>query len=399
MKHEITLQPLTPLFIGGFDPRTSHPELESLRPPSLRGAVRFWYRAAAGVPVNVLQEQESAVFGSVDMASPVRLRSNPTGLLEKQAWGRNYIRRQLPGIAYLAFSAQARTSIQPGRGRYQIQLSQRGWDSSIMRQWLSALWLWVQLGGLGSRSRKGFGSFWPTNSTGDAPVPFIFEGNGLTQFESFLSDGTHRAIGEIRGSQQLSEPDYDILAKDVARVVVAAPKGGRQWRSWEEALDEFGKRLMQARSLLSPYMAELKTFTNRGRGAENRPPKGVDRAAFGLPISYFQPGPRGSPPTFSESLSLTSLKDGGSGGRRASPILAKVARIGERQYALVLTVFRSKFKDEKQRLVIKRKQLLGEPNLKLIDDFINGLTRDTQVMLNRRPHRLYALDVREIELP
>jgi len=40
----ITLETVTPLFLGGADPRGA-PEL---RPPAFRGAMRYWLRAALG---------------------------------------------------------------------------------------------------------------------------------------------------------------------------------------------------------------------------------------------------------------------------------------------------------------------------------------------------------------
>jgi CRISPR-associated protein Cmr1 len=40
----VTLETVTPLFLGGADPRGA-PEL---RPPPFRGAMRYWLRAALG---------------------------------------------------------------------------------------------------------------------------------------------------------------------------------------------------------------------------------------------------------------------------------------------------------------------------------------------------------------
>jgi CRISPR-associated protein Cmr1 len=40
----VTLETVTPVFLGGADPRGA-PEL---RPPAFRGAMRYWLRAALG---------------------------------------------------------------------------------------------------------------------------------------------------------------------------------------------------------------------------------------------------------------------------------------------------------------------------------------------------------------
>jgi CRISPR-associated protein Cmr1 len=63
-KVEIELMTVTPLFLGGSDPRGQPPEL---RPPSFRGAMRYWYRAALGGVVGddwkKVRQLEGKVFG------------------------------------------------------------------------------------------------------------------------------------------------------------------------------------------------------------------------------------------------------------------------------------------------------------------------------------------------
>lgn len=44
LKLTVTLETVTPLFLGGADPR-GEPEL---RPPAFRGTLRYWLRAALG---------------------------------------------------------------------------------------------------------------------------------------------------------------------------------------------------------------------------------------------------------------------------------------------------------------------------------------------------------------
>jgi len=73
---KVTLEAVTPLFLGGADPR-GEPEL---RAASIRGALRFWLRALLGGVIgdkdlDALRKAESAVFGSTDTgASPVVVR-------------------------------------------------------------------------------------------------------------------------------------------------------------------------------------------------------------------------------------------------------------------------------------------------------------------------------------
>jgi CRISPR type III-B/RAMP module RAMP protein Cmr1 len=72
MQVELTLETVTPLFLGGADQRSE------LRPASVRGALRFWLRALLGSELgdsmSDLHDEESAVFGNIDYAAPVVLR-------------------------------------------------------------------------------------------------------------------------------------------------------------------------------------------------------------------------------------------------------------------------------------------------------------------------------------
>lgn len=66
----LRLRVTTPLFNGHDD--------ESLRVSSLRGAMRYWFRALAGTKVGpsirTLRRLEDEVFGSTTNPSPVRMR-------------------------------------------------------------------------------------------------------------------------------------------------------------------------------------------------------------------------------------------------------------------------------------------------------------------------------------
>ncbi len=75
-----TCETITPMFLAGADSRT--PEL---RPPSVKGAMRFWWRALHGhLPLKKLKENESKIFGGTGSAQAQRscfsIQIKPTGL-------------------------------------------------------------------------------------------------------------------------------------------------------------------------------------------------------------------------------------------------------------------------------------------------------------------------------
>lgn len=170
----VTLETVTPLFLGGANPQ-DEPEL---RVPSFRGALRYWLRAALGGVIgdkdfnfNTLHELESAVFGSTDHGSPIRLRLRcPNGELRKDdasilphITGRGAGRRK-------AFAADQ---------KFDLIMSQDGnHGEDVWNVACSALMLALTFGGVGLRSRRGYGTLRVDNSSNSElvwPFPQSFD--------------------------------------------------------------------------------------------------------------------------------------------------------------------------------------------------------------------------------
>ncbi len=144
-KVQVKLETVTPLFLGGADPR-GEPEL---RASSFRGALRFWLRALLGGvlgdrPQEVFR-QESCVFGSTDHASPVIVRLEKISCLKSD--GFNPLPHKKERFTFRGFALGQ---------QFNILLLSR--NSEAIQQAQNALWLLCHLGGLGRRSRRGFGS-------------------------------------------------------------------------------------------------------------------------------------------------------------------------------------------------------------------------------------------------
>ncbi|MFA0751731.1 MAG: hypothetical protein SLRJCFUN_002134 [Candidatus Fervidibacter sp.] len=143
-KVQVTLETVTPLFLGGSNPR-GEPEL---RAPSFRGAMRFWLRALLGGVIGddpkKIFEHESKVFGSTDHASPVAVRVKQQPLFHDDY---NPLPHKDVRFRFKGFN--------PGQS-FEVLLLSR--DENALAQAQKALWLLCHLGGLGRRSRRGFGS-------------------------------------------------------------------------------------------------------------------------------------------------------------------------------------------------------------------------------------------------
>lgn len=159
-KVEIELMTVTPLFLGGSDPRVQPPEL---RPPPFRGAMRYWYRAALGGVVGdenlkALRQLETAVFGSTDLGSPVSLRLS--GNLKS------------PSHSILPHKNAGRRNAFDEGQTFRLTMSAAPtcpeliWTNACM-----ALNLALTLGGIGLRSRRGMGSLQVVKTSDPQFVP------------------------------------------------------------------------------------------------------------------------------------------------------------------------------------------------------------------------------------
>ena len=84
MELKLTVEAVTPIFIAGADQRNIRNE--GLRPPTLRGLMRWWFRAIMGGMVSIknLRELENDIFGSVEQKSVIKVitatNSHPTNI-------------------------------------------------------------------------------------------------------------------------------------------------------------------------------------------------------------------------------------------------------------------------------------------------------------------------------
>ncbi len=153
MGKEITfnIKFITPLLLHGADSRTPD-ELGLAK--ALRGAWRFWFRAVAGGMVDnispgKLHEYESQVFGSADERYGAKFRMLVERIHAKPSCNIP------PGFntrfLFAGFDAGSEFAIKIMPRKDAMSPDQRN-------ALLCAIWLWGNLGALGQRARRGFGS-------------------------------------------------------------------------------------------------------------------------------------------------------------------------------------------------------------------------------------------------
>ncbi|MFN2497422.1 MAG: type III-B CRISPR module RAMP protein Cmr1 [Pseudonocardiaceae bacterium] len=310
----LRLQVRTPLF-GGDDPASD--EGSPVRVPSIRGALRFWFRAvAAGHGVSelgALWKDEQEVFGSTHRPSAIGLRvsGHPTasGRRGKPSWATTE-KGGFDGAQYLLGqglwsynTGLQRGYVEPGESfELGIRFSRdKDRGDQVNARFMLALWAWLTYGGLGARTRRGFGQLVCTAVDGDlsggwtrthllppADVAGWAE-LGECALPGSLPDRTALGWGELLTAPppaDESHPELPMLAprwwggavleKRAASLGEALHLAGLHWRRFRSA-DDNDRGRKPSQSTRSPE------WTKVIHGDDDRYPI----AAFGLPVGYF----------------------------------------------------------------------------------------------------------------
>lgn len=144
---------ITPMFLSGADGQT--PEL---RPPSIKGALRFWWRAMNGhLSLRELKEREGRIFGSTDCGRSQFI----IGIEKNMVWDGRFKANPLPhkqrSWTIPAFEPNQTFAIR-------LMMREKVVDKNgkvifTFEQLKNLFVLTSILGGLGKRVRRGFGSF------------------------------------------------------------------------------------------------------------------------------------------------------------------------------------------------------------------------------------------------
>lgn len=134
---------ITPMFLNGAD--GASPEL---RPPSIKGGLRFWFRAThAHLSLKDMKEQEGKLFGDTGRRSKVLIRVNHEGPPSCDKFAL---------LPHREGKRRAETSaIMPGE-QFTVVLK---FPENVSEQVKALFELFSVLGGLGKRVRRGMGSF------------------------------------------------------------------------------------------------------------------------------------------------------------------------------------------------------------------------------------------------
>jgi len=160
---------VTPMFLSGANQREAE-----LRTQSIKGALRFWWRALYGSDdIEDMKKKESEIFGNTEKKSKISINVDDIfeNRIENLPKGKNFTVEStkkakvftLGIIDYLAYGLH---DYQKGRNIYNRSFINSGKnfkinfkiDSRFREEILNSFNILIDYGGLGARSRNGFGS-------------------------------------------------------------------------------------------------------------------------------------------------------------------------------------------------------------------------------------------------
>lgn len=365
----------TPMFLGGAFPGESI-DSQQFRNASLKGALRFWWRALnwgrmlrecsgdEATALKKLHAREGELFGKASdgkdsVQSRVQLSTKLEGSKQQPAG---------PGLASLGYLlGQGLYHFQQGLLRPHLsggslQVTARfkpgtsPTDLDSIKEALTALGLF---GGLGSRARKGFGSLAIQHIGQQGEDPYRF--NSQQQIEQFIASLDFSAPGNAPLTAFSSQSRIDCLSTGGNATALLVEIGNEMQLYRSYGRNGLVNRQESRRNFVPDHDNALKA-ANGERIAE-LPKRGV----FGLPHNYYFSSNRTSVQIAPSESSMS---------RRASPLLIHIHELPNGQCLAIQTLLPGRFlpKNTEIELRGRRSNTLTDPSVdyQVIHRYLDG---------------------------
>ena len=362
----------TPMFLGGAG-QACDPGAQFV--PSLRGALRFWFRAlvgpAYGENTTGLANAEAMVFGWAAEdgkpwgSSPIRFRLESHAALiavpkrpedikqitddtpkvfPEWALHKNRLSRDFFGVTYLLGPGLwhrkcglMRGFLQPGDGSILVSCPED------LREVLGCcLWALSRYGGLGSRNRKGFGSL----SFHDLPSALNRAASPSPQTWADVARDAQDRVAKLVGSDRpalplvvstlpsyprldttaMLVPRTDPEAEPMINTIVEAFDTQDSWPGWQQAMGEMGQRWRRLRTVENTNNRQYAPLVETPEWREVFVDDETDEfavGALGLPLIYGHAAPR---------IQVNLAASNGDEMRLPSPIRFRIHRCPDGKY-------------------------------------------------------------------
>ena len=302
---------ITPMFGGGVAPTEADP-VTIIRATEIRGQLRFWWRACRSGQygdLTTMKQAEDKFWGSASTK-----QGGGTSQVDIQVLNISIGGQQAPFTITANGRVRSEESVAPGYAAFPLQSSdaERGanaplktvsvnvsftltisFPTALRTDIEAALWAWETFGGIGARTRRGFGALRLRSIDGvsntDLPLPNAKQAESWikNKLARFVSEGTPPA-----GVPHLSRTLQLKVTNSSQNVIAAWGALIRKLASFRQAPD--GRH---GRSDWPEPEAIRQITQRRYYKYQARPhPRKFPRAAFGLPIIFhFKDDKQGDP--------------------------------------------------------------------------------------------------------
>lgn len=325
---KMTFEIISPMAMGGAD------QTGELRPPSIKGGLRFWYRSLF---FNEL-EDESFIFGgggqslfSLQMDRPLKAEETWSSFKSKKY--RSKVKNQggfpFNGLEYLGYTfplneddIKGPVFIKKDQSFELTCVFKKKPDPKILKKIISSFWLLGHFGSLGSRSRRGFGSIaltdWFAEGAGSDIIEKELEKFPLLNDENSPENWVRRFEEKFQFSKSSKKIHHPHFGKDFRLVI------GKESFNKSDPLSciaLMGEKFQAFRTKKDPDYSDVKNYLKGNKFINYTP----DSSSFGLPLSFRFKNLRGEV-TFNHKNKT----------RHASLLHMKPVLIGNRVYPLYL---------------------------------------------------------------
>lgn len=370
---------VTPMFIGDANQKAN-----DVRPPSLKGALRFWWRALnwgrtltaengdTAKALIALHNKEARLFGLAAgdktggqgiflLTLKQEVKAKEQGF-ENMSGAQLYLLGQGLG-SFKGSNHTTRSALISGTFTASL-LFRPGTNEEDRLSVAEALFAFGLLGGLGSRARHGMGSVSLTGWQGDGfsvPQNAADYGKAIKGLLSHLPD----ALPPFTAFSRTSRIDISAENHDPLKLLTTVGSEMQMYRSFGQNGKVAGK---PAERNFTPDHDLVQQATDR-RSIDRAPV----RAVFGLPHNYFFSSTKGK--------ADINYAPGGTDARRASPLLLHIHRFPDGNCLAVHTLLPATFLPEGARVRVKSgtsSQVSFTPDWQVLHTFLNRFkTKET----------------------
>lgn len=309
---------ITPLFGGGVEPGVADP-VTVVRGSEIRGQLRFWWRACRGGRFNgdlaVMKEAEDELWGAASTERKPMPSQVEIVISTEQSGEEKHPFEVIPDFkdgrkAQPKLKVKANESVAPAYAAFPLQPSQEemraggiGMKTKTVRTKVrftlkitypekqreeveAALWAWETFGGIGARTRRGFGALKLVSVDGRPVTP-----PSADEVEAKIREDLKKYV--LSGIWPKGVPH---LSQDLRMKITDRHPGPKAaWDYLIKALQDFRQSRYPGASSKQPGRSrwpepdEIRRLTGRRCGKHAKPVLTVrkfPRAAFGLPIVF-----------------------------------------------------------------------------------------------------------------